>query len=128
MRRVLVIDDEPALADLVAAWISDLGLSTRTANTPEEALTVAAEFAPQLVVSDANLRADMDGLDVARELVEQMPSLVVIFMTGFSDRIKALQAAGVATLAKPFTRDDLVKVLAQNVGVRHDDPRTVTGQ
>ncbi|MFZ9629234.1 MAG: ATP-binding protein [Ilumatobacteraceae bacterium] len=128
VRRVLVIDDEPALADLVAAWIGDLGLSTRTANTPEEALKVADEFKPQLVVSDANLRADMDGLDVARELVELMPSLVVIFMTGFSDRIKALQAAGVATLAKPFTRDDLVKVLSQNVGIRHDDSSKVAGQ
>ena len=93
-----------------------------------DALKVAAEFTPQLVVSDANLRADMDGLDVARELVERMPSLVVIFMTGFSDRIKALQAAGVATLAKPFTRDDLIKVLSQNVGVRHDDPSGVSGQ
>jgi signal transduction histidine kinase/ActR/RegA family two-component response regulator len=124
VRRVLVIDDEPALADLVAAWLGDLGLSTRTANTPEEALTAADEFGPQLVVSDANLRADMDGLDVARELVERYPSLVVIFMTGFSDRIKALQAAGVAVLAKPFTRDDLIRVLSQHVGIRDADGTT----
>jgi CheY-like chemotaxis protein len=124
VRRVLVIDDEPALADLVAAWLGDLGLSTRTANTPEEALTAADEFGPQLVVSDANLRADMDGLDVARELVERYPSLVVIFMTGFSDRIKALQAAGVAVLAKPFTRDDLVRVLSQHVGIKDADGTT----
>ncbi|MEY4607263.1 MAG: hypothetical protein RLY45_2023 [Actinomycetota bacterium] len=124
VRRVLVIDDEPALADLVAAWLGDLGLSTRTANTPEEALTAADEFGPQLVVSDANLRADMDGLDVARELVERYPSLVVIFMTGFSDRIKALQAAGVAVLAKPFTRDDLIRVLSQHVGIKESDGTT----
>ena len=116
IRRALVIDDEPALADLVSAWLTDLGLSVRTANTPDEAQKVAAEFKPQLVVSDANLRADMDGLELARTLVEVLPSLVVVFMTGFSDRIKALQAAGVATLAKPFTRDDLVKVLVQYTG------------
>lgn len=116
IRRALVIDDEPALADLVSAWLSDLGLSVRTANTPDEAQKVAAEFKPQLVVSDANLRADMDGLELARTLVEVLPSLVVVFMTGFSDRIKSLQAAGVATLAKPFTRDDLVKVLVQYTG------------
>jgi CheY-like chemotaxis protein len=116
IRRALVIDDEPALADLVSAWLTDLGLSVRTANTPAEAQQLAAEFKPQLVVSDANLRADMDGLELARTLVEVLPSLVVVFMTGFSDRIKALQAAGVATLAKPFTRDDLVKVLVQHTG------------
>jgi CheY-like chemotaxis protein len=126
VERVLVIDDEPALADLVAAWLGDLGLSTRTANTPEDALTAAAAFAPQLVVSDANLRADMDGLDVARELVERDPALVVIFMTGFSDRIKALQAAGVAVLAKPFNRDDLVRILSQHVGIQHADSRATT--
>ena len=121
IRRALVIDDEPALADLVSAWLSDLGLAVRTANTPDEAQKVAAEFKPQLVVSDANLRADMDGLELARTLVEVLPSLVVVFMTGFSDRIKALQAAGVATLAKPFTRDDLMKVLVQYTGYSRKD-------
>ena len=44
--------------------------------------------------------------------------LLVVFMTGFSDRIKALQAAGVATLAKPFTADDLRKVLSAHLGDR----------
>jgi signal transduction histidine kinase/ActR/RegA family two-component response regulator len=116
--RALVIDDEPALADLVSAWLGDLGIATRTANTPEAALRVAREFKPQLVVSDANLNAELDGLEVARLLVEEYPSLIVVFMTGFSDRIKALQAAGVATLAKPFSREDLLATLSKTAGLR----------
>ncbi|MFM8267247.1 MAG: ATP-binding protein, partial [Ilumatobacteraceae bacterium] len=119
VQRVLVIDDEPALADLVAAWLGDLGMATRVATTPAEALRAVEEFAPQLVVSDANLRAEMDGLELARRIVEQLPATVIVFMTGFSDRIKALQAAGVAVLAKPFTRDDLVRVLTEHVGIRN---------
>ncbi|MFZ9483433.1 MAG: ATP-binding protein, partial [Ilumatobacteraceae bacterium] len=116
--RALVLDDEPALADLVAAWLGDLGIATRTANTPEAALRVAREFKPQLVMSDANLNAELDGLEVARLLVEEHPSLIVVFMTGFSDRIKALQAAGVATLAKPFSREDLLATLSKTAGLR----------
>jgi len=116
--RALVIDDEPALADLVSAWLGDLGIATRTANTPEAAQRVAREFRPQLVISDANLNADLDGLELARLLVEEHPSLIVVFMTGFSDRIKALQAAGVATLAKPFSREDLLSTLSQTAGLR----------
>jgi len=116
--RALVIDDEPALADLVSAWLGDLGIATRTANTPEAALRVAREFRPQLVVSDANLNADLDGLGLARLLVEEHPALIVVFMTGFSDRIKALQAAGVATLAKPFSREDLLSTLSKTAGLR----------
>lgn len=116
--RALVIDDEPALADLVSAWLGDLGIATRTANNPEAALRVAREFRPQLVISDANLNADLDGLELARLLVEEHPALIVVFMTGFSDRIRALQAAGVATLAKPFSREDLLSTLSNTAGLR----------
>ena len=116
--RALVIDDEPALADLVSAWLGDLGIATRVANTPEAAIRVAREFKPQLVISDANLNADLDGLELARLLVEEHPALIVVFMTGFSDRIRALQAAGVATLAKPFSREDLLSTLSKTAGLR----------
>jgi signal transduction histidine kinase/CheY-like chemotaxis protein len=109
--RALVVDDEAALADLVAGWLDDLGMETRVATTPEAAISTAEAFEPELLISDANLGASIDGLELARILVERDPALLVVFMTGFSERIRALQAAGVATLAKPFSRDDLVASL-----------------
>ena len=57
-------------------------------------------------------------LELARLLVEEHPALIVVFMTGFSDRIRALQAAGVATLAKPFSREDLLSTLSKTAGLR----------
>ena len=116
--RAMVVDDEPALAELVGAWLADLGMTVKTANSPESAMKLAAEFKPELLVSDANLGAQIDGLELARLLVERNPALLVVFMTGFSDRIKALQAAGVAVLAKPFTAEDLVNTLSLHLGER----------
>jgi len=116
--RALVVDDEAALADLVAGWLEDLGMDTRVAHDPDQALRLAEDFKPELLVSDANLGAEIDGLELARRLVELEPSLLVIFMTGFSERVKALQAAGVATLAKPFSRDDLAANLRSHLGDR----------
>lgn len=119
--RALVVDDESALADLVAGWLEDLGMETRVATSPDAAITVAETFRPELLVSDANLGASIDGLELARILVQRDPALLVVFMTGFSDRIRALQAAGVATLAKPFSRDDLVTSLSTHLGDRFAD-------
>jgi len=116
--RALVVDDEAALADLVAGWLEDMGMDTRVAHDPDQAIQLAEEFKPELLVSDANLGADIDGLELARRMVELEPSLLVVFMTGFSERIKALQAAGVATLAKPFSRDDLAANLRTHLGDR----------
>jgi two-component system CheB/CheR fusion protein len=116
--RALVVDDETALADLVAGWLEDLGMDTRVAHDPDEAIRLAGEFHPELLVSDANLGTEVDGLELARRMVELEPSLLVVFMTGFSERIKALQAAGVATLAKPFSRDDLAQNLRTHLGDR----------
>ena len=93
-------------------------MTVKTANTPEAAMRIAAEFKPELLVSDANLGAQIDGLELARLLVERNPALLVVFMTGFSDRIRALQAAGVAVLAKPFTAEDLVNTLSLHLGER----------
>ncbi|MFZ4719496.1 MAG: response regulator [Ilumatobacteraceae bacterium] len=116
--RALVVDDEPALADLVAGWLQDLGMETRVANSPEQALSTAETFRPELLISDANLGTEIDGLELARRLVQRDPGLLVVFMTGFSERIRALQAAGVATLAKPFSRDDLIASLRPHLGDR----------
>ena len=114
--RALVVDDEPALADLVAGWLESFGMEVRVANSPHTALQVADEFKPQLLISDANLADPVDGLELARVLVQREPALLVVFMTGFSDRIKALQRAGVATLAKPFSSEDLRSILTTHLG------------
>ena len=106
-RRVVVADDEQALAEMVAAWLMDVGVDARFALSPREALELISEFRPDVLVSDANFGLEQDGLDLARLATADQPDLAVIFMTGYSSSMKQLQELGERTLAKPFSREDL---------------------
>lgn len=106
-RRVVVADDEQALAEMVAAWLMDVGVDARFALSPREALELISVFRPDALVSDANFGEEQDGLDLARLATADQPDLAVIFMTGYSSSMKQLQELGERTLAKPFSREDL---------------------
>ncbi len=110
-RRVVVADDEQSLAEMVAAWLIDVGIDARFAVTPKAALQLVEEFRPDVLVSDANFGDDMDGIELAKLAVAIEPELVVVFMTGYSSSMRTLQELGERTLAKPFSRDDLYVTL-----------------
>ena len=110
-RKVVVADDEQSLAELVAAWLIDLGIDARFATTPKAALELIEDFEPDILISDANFGEEMDGLELARLATAILPDLVVVFMTGFSTSMRSLQEQGEHTLAKPFSRDDLFAAL-----------------
>lgn len=105
--RVMVVDDEAALAELICAWLVDLGATARSATTPADAMELVCEFEPQVLVSDVQLGADMDGLELSERCLAVVPDLQIVFVTGFSDRMRELQRRGARTLAKPFSQDDL---------------------
>ena len=111
--RVLVVDDETALAGLIAGWLTEQGAEVRVAETPAQALRLAQEFRPEVLLTDVRL-GDPDGIegpDLARLVEDEVPGLTVVFMTGFSDRMHDLLAQGKHTLAKPFTKEALGRVL-----------------
>lgn len=116
--RALVLDDEVALGELVAGWLNDLGFETKTAHNSAQAFEIASTFRPDLLLSDSNLGEDIDGAEVATRMTADLPTLVVVFMTGFSDRLRALDTVGAMTLAKPFSRDDLSTTLIKVLGSR----------
>lgn len=105
--RVMVVDDEVALAELICAWLVDLGATARSATTPADAMELVGEFEPQVLVSDVQLGADVDGLELSQRCRAVVPDLQIVFVTGFSDRMRELQRRGARTLAKPFSREDL---------------------
>jgi two-component system, OmpR family, response regulator len=112
-RRVLVVDDESALAGLIAGWLTEQGAEVRVAENPTQAVRVAREFGPDVLLTDVRL-GDPDGIDgptLAAQIEQVLPSIAVVFMTGFSDRMHDLQAHGMHTLAKPFTKEALGKVI-----------------
>jgi len=106
-RRVVVADDEQSLAEMVAAWLIDVGVDARFATNPKAALQMVEELRPDLLVSDANFGEEMDGIELAKLATAIDPDLAVVFMTGYSASMRALQELGERTLAKPFSRDDL---------------------
>lgn len=110
-RRVVVADDEESLAEMVAAWLIDIGIDARCATTPKGALTLVEEFRPDVLVSDANFGDEVDGIELAKLAVAIEPDLVVVFMTGYSSSMRTLQELGERTLAKPFSREDLYMAL-----------------
>jgi len=122
-RRVVVADDEQSLAELVASWLIDLGVDARFATSPKAALELIEDFEPDILVSDANFGEEMDGLELARLASAIVPELVVVFMTGYSSSMRALQEQGEHTLAKPFSRDDLFAALSSYLATAevHDE-------
>lgn len=110
-RRVVVADDEQALAEMVTSWLIDVGIDARFATSPKTALELVEEFRPDVLVSDANFGEETDGVQLAQLATALDPDLAVVFMTGYSASMRALQELGERTLAKPFSRELLYATL-----------------
>lgn len=109
--RILVVDDEPTVADLVARYLTRSGYRTRTAGDGETALALAAEEPPDLIVLDVMLPG-IGGLDVLRRVAERRPDPpAVILLTARgeeSDRISGLRLGADDYVVKPFSPGELV--------------------
>jgi two-component system, OmpR family, response regulator len=108
--RVLVVDDEPVLTDLLAMALRYEGWEVRAAGDGLGAVRAAREFRPDAVVLDVML-PDLDGLEVLRRLHADRPDLPVLFLTAkdaVEDRIAGLTAGGDDYVTKPFSLEEVV--------------------
>ncbi|QKV97725.1 response regulator transcription factor [Streptomyces sp. NA02950] len=108
--RVLVVDDESALADLLAMALRYEGWEVRTAGDGAEAIRTTRELRPDAVVLDIML-PDMDGLAVLGRLRRELPDVPVLFLTArdaVEDRIAGLTAGGDDYVTKPFSLEEVV--------------------
>ncbi len=112
MTRVLVVEDDPDIAQLVARYLEKAGLASDIVMTGREALKAIAARPPDLIILDVML-PQVDGLEVCRA-VRSSPSTVnipVIMLTARSDesdRIVGLELGADDYLAKPFSPHELV--------------------
>jgi DNA-binding response OmpR family regulator len=108
---VLVVDDEPTIAEVVARYLDRAGYHTRVAADGVEALEAAARQRPDLVVLDLMLPR-VDGLEVMRRLREQdRERIAVILLTAKgeeSDRVIGLRLGADDYVVKPFSPAELV--------------------
>jgi two-component system OmpR family response regulator len=108
--RVLVVDDEPNIADVIAMALRFQGFAVETAGTGAEALAAVSAFRPHLMVLDVML-PDMEGFDVAERLGAQRADVPIIFLTArdaTEDKIRGLTTGGDDYVTKPFSLEELV--------------------
>ncbi|MET7712239.1 response regulator transcription factor [Streptomyces sp. NPDC005407] len=108
--RVLVVDDEAALSELLSMALRYEGWEVRSAGDGAGAVRSARDFRPDAVVLDVML-PDMDGLAVLGRLRRELPEVPVLFLTArdaVEDRIAGLTAGGDDYVTKPFSLEEVV--------------------
>lgn len=108
--RVLVVDDEASLTDLLQMALRYEGWEVKAAADGMTALSIAREFKPDAVVLDIML-PDIDGLEILRRLRADGQDVPVLFLTAkdsLDDRITGLTAGGDDYVTKPFSLEEVV--------------------
>ena len=107
--RVLVVEDDTDIADVLRRSLRNEGYEVRTSADGVDALDVAAGFVPDLVVLDLGLPR-LDGIEVCRRLREEgdVPILMLTARAETEDRVTGLDSGADDYLAKPFERQELL--------------------
>jgi two-component system OmpR family response regulator len=108
--RVLVVDDEPSLSELLGRVLRYEGWDTETAGTGASAISKARTFRPDAVVLDVML-PDIDGIQVLAALRAENPAVCVLFLTArdsVEDRIAGITAGGDDYVTKPFSLEEVI--------------------
>jgi DNA-binding response OmpR family regulator len=131
-KRVLIVDDEPKIVEVVGDYLRSAGFSVTTAPDGERAVALARARPPDLVVLDLGLPG-LDGLDVARELrgASPVPIIMLTARGEETDRVLGLELGADDYLVKPFSPRELLArvraVLRRTEGPQAERERFVVG-
>lgn len=109
VQHILVVDDEPAIVEIVRDYLTDVGYRVSTARSGDDAMRQIRAMVPDLIVLDLGLPG-IDGLDVARA-VRQMSRVPIIMLTARgdeADRVVGLELGADDYLVKPFSPRELL--------------------
>ena len=129
--RVLVVDDEDSITDLVATALRYVGFEVAVASNGRQALERAGTFRPELVVLDVML-PDLDGFEVIRKLRDGGSRTPVVFLTArdaTDDKIRGLTLGGDDYVTKPFSLEELVarvRAVLRRAGVDEGSSARIT--
>jgi len=110
--RVLIADDERVIADTLAMILNRSGFNARVAYTGEQAVELASEFAPEMLISDV-IMPGLNGIDAAIKIKANLPSIKILLFSGqaaTADLLEKARAQGYEfeILAKPVHPQDLL--------------------
>lgn len=112
-KRVLVIDDEPSVAEALRLILNDHGYETVVAHTGREGLESAEGQRFDITITDLHL-PDMSGLDVLSAVCQRNPKSLVIVITAHGSpevTLEARRCGAVDVLTKPFLPSDILRLI-----------------
>lgn len=122
--KILVVDDERAIASTLATILGYQGYETAAAYSGEEAIQVACSFHPTLILSDVMMGA-MNGVEATIEILRALPKCKVLFISGhagYRDLLREARMAGFnfEILEKPIPAPELLGKISQILSYRPD--------
>jgi len=111
--KVMLVDDEDAIREILGLSIADLGYEVETAANGEAAIALFSRFAPGIVLTDIKMPG-MDGIELLKRLKELNPDTEVIMVSGHGDMdlvVKSLQFEALDFITKPIRDELLVSAL-----------------
>jgi DNA-binding response OmpR family regulator len=125
---VVLIEDDPNIADLVDLYLRNDGYRVYQANSGETGLALVRDRGPKLVILDVGLAGELDGIDVCRELRSHsdIPIIMLTARDGEIDRVLGLEMGADDYVTKPFSPRELVArvkaILRRADGPQRDAP------
>ncbi|MFP5222127.1 MAG: response regulator [Acidobacteriota bacterium] len=111
--KVMLVDDEDAIREILGLSIADLGYEVETAANGEAAIALFSRFCPSIVLTDIKMPG-MDGIELLKRLKELNPDAEVIMVSGHGDMdlvVKSLQYEALDFITKPIRDELLVSAL-----------------
>ena len=114
---ILVVDDAPQILKALSDVLSASGYAVRTAPSGERALQIMESAQFDLIITDLKM-SGMSGMDLIARVTDRAPNMPIVILSGFGDMddvIKALRAGVADYLKKPFSIDEVLKVVQREV-------------
>ena len=112
--RVLIVDDEPDIREIIEMFLEDLNLDVSTASDGTQALEMIGTLRPDIILSDLRM-PNMDGINFISKIREQDKDTQVIFISGAADRddiISFIRLGAYGFIEKPISRELLINLLS----------------
>jgi DNA-binding response OmpR family regulator len=126
--RVLIVDDEPRIAEVLRVYLERDGFQVASAASGRQAIERAADYNPNLIILDLNL-PDIDGLEVCRA-IRKTSTVPIIMLTGRGeevDRIVGLEIGADDYVTKPFSAREIVARVRAVLRRQGQGPATPAG-
>ncbi len=120
---IAVIDDDDSIRKALVRVLSNAGLKVLAFSSAQDFLAIAESEPVSCVVSDLRM-PDIDGLHLQAALVERMPHVAIVFLTGHGDissSVQAMKSGAVDFLEKPIKRAELMRAINQAVQRTHSE-------